>query len=73
MALERLRMSRDEVIAVGDNLDTDILAGNRAGIRTVLMLTGISSREDLDGTDVNPTWVVEDFAELSAIVDTENR
>lgn len=73
MAVERLGMDRDQVIAVGDNLDTDIPAGHKAGIRTVLMFTGISLRDDLADAAVAPTWVAEGFAELSAIVAAENR
>ncbi|MFC1463134.1 HAD-IIA family hydrolase [Verrucomicrobiota bacterium] len=73
MAVKHLGMDYDQVIAVGDNLDTDIPAGHRAGIRTVLMLTGISSRDDLDGAAVKPTWVAENFAELSDIIKGDNR
>jgi len=72
MAVKRLGMDHNEVIAVGDNLDTDIPAGERAGIRTVLMLTGISSRDDLEGAVAQPTWVAESFAELSTIVAAES-
>lgn len=73
IAVERLGMDADEVIAVGDNVDTDILAGERAGLRTVLTLTGISSRADLEDAAVQPTWVAESFAELSAIIAAENK
>jgi len=42
-AIELLAVSKGEVILIGDNLETDIEAGRRAGIRTVHLLTGISS------------------------------
>lgn len=71
MAVKRMGLGHDDVIAVGDNIDTDIPAGRKAGIRTVLMLTGISSRADLARSVAKPTWVAENFVELSGIVRAE--
>jgi 4-nitrophenyl phosphatase len=68
IAVERMGLSRDEVIAVGDNLLTDIPAGAAAGIRTVLLLSGVSTREDIADSPCEPTWVAETFEELAAIV-----
>lgn len=68
MALDRLGMRKEEVIAVGDNLETDIPAGAQAGVRTALILTGISTREDIAGSPVKPTWIVENYEELTGIV-----
>jgi 4-nitrophenyl phosphatase len=68
IAVARLGLPKEEVVAVGDNLETDIPAGHRAGIRTVLLLTGVSSREDLAGAPVQPTWVAENFREVEQIV-----
>lgn len=70
MTLRSMGLNADEVIAVGDNLDTDIPAGAAAGIRTVFILTGISTREDLAHAPVTPTWVVEDYVELRKVLDT---
>lgn len=71
LAIERLGVPRDRVIAVGDNIDTDIPAGNRAGIRTALILTGTSTRADIDVSSVEPTWVVETYDELTRILGNE--
>ncbi len=64
IAIERIGVNRSEVIAVGDNLLTDIPAGAAAGIRTALILTGMSTREDVGGSPVEPTWIVEDYEEF---------
>jgi len=37
----------EEVVMVGDRLDTDILAGARAGMTTALVLTGVSTRDEI--------------------------
>lgn len=67
-ALEEAGCTADEALAIGDNLVTDIAAGVNAGIRTVLLLTGISRREDVRPDGPHPTWIAEDYAELSHLL-----
>ncbi|OGV64439.1 MAG: hypothetical protein A2498_04245 [Lentisphaerae bacterium RIFOXYC12_FULL_60_16] len=68
MVLKDMNLAGSDVIAIGDNLDTDIPAGQVVGMRTVLILTGISTRADLARAPVPPTWVVETYAELEGIL-----
>ena len=50
-----------------DRLNTDIAGGNAAGLNTILVLSGISSREDLAKANGNqPDFVFEDISELTA-------
>ncbi len=49
---------------LGDRLDTDIIGGVRAGIATILVLTGISTAADVAASDVKPDWVCADLPEL---------
>ena len=72
IAIERMGIERSEVIAVGDNLLTDILAGAAAGIRTALILTGMSTRNDIAGSQIEPTWIVDGYEDLREIVKTAN-
>ncbi len=67
-ALEAAGVSSDEAIAIGDNLETDIPAAAAAGVRSVLILTGYSKREDCATAKVKPDFVVADYAELSQLV-----
>jgi len=46
---------------IGDNLMTDILFGNNAQIDTLLVLTGISKREEIVPSKVKPTYVMEEL------------
>ncbi|MHA1255495.1 MAG: HAD-IIA family hydrolase [Promethearchaeota archaeon] len=48
LILKDFNLSAKEVCIFGDRLNTDILAGNRAGIKTVAVLTGITSKEEID-------------------------
>ena len=45
----------DQADVVGDRLDTDIAAGNRLGVSTTLVLTGVTSRE-MAADPINPLW-----------------
>jgi HAD superfamily hydrolase (TIGR01450 family) len=61
---------RDAVV-IGDNLRTDIGAAIRLGARSVLMLTGVSSRADLEAApeSAHPTAVAEDAVALARALD----
>ena len=58
-ALEALGVNKDEMIMVGDFYDTDIMAGMNAGIDTMLVLTGVTTREQLKDYGQQPTYVVD--------------
>jgi ribonucleotide monophosphatase NagD (HAD superfamily) len=64
LALARLDVPASQVAIVGDRLETDILAGERAGLLTILVLTGVTQRQDLAAADIAPNLVFEDLAEL---------
>jgi glycerol 3-phosphatase-2 len=52
------------VAIVGDRLDSDIAGGRRAGLTTVLVLTGTTSRADLESAEIEPDVVLDDLARL---------
>ncbi|PYZ92918.1 TIGR01457 family HAD-type hydrolase [Salipaludibacillus keqinensis] len=58
-ALEVLGMSRDETVMVGDNYQTDILAGIRANMDTIIVHTGVTSKEQLSKENIQPTWSIK--------------
>jgi glycerol 3-phosphatase-2 len=51
-------------LVVGDRLDTDIEGANRLGWNSLLVLSGVTSTEDLDGSPVRPTYVAPDVSAL---------
>lgn len=63
--VEQLGHKPEEVVMVGDRLDTDIAAAHRAGLMTALVLTGVATRADLASADVLPDYV---FADLPALM-----
>jgi 4-nitrophenyl phosphatase len=64
MAIQQLGTSASRTLAVGDRLNTDILGGQRAGMLTALVLTGVTTRNDLLDADIQPDWVFEDLPQL---------
>ena len=59
MALERLGTPRENTVMIGDQIATDILAGQRAGLRSILVTTGVAG--DASGT---PDQTVDSLMEL---------
>lgn len=64
--IEQTGYSREDTIIVGDRLYTDIACGNRAGITTALVLSGESTRADIERTKIFPTFIFEDIQNLHA-------
>jgi len=62
-ALQVLGVSKEEVIMVGDNYDTDIMAGINAGMDTLLVHTGVTKKEHLLQYEKQPTFVVDTLAD----------
>lgn len=58
-ALEKLGCRKDEVLVVGDNLQTDILAGVRGGMDTLLVYTGITTPEMAKRSEIQATYAVD--------------
>ena len=58
-AMKVLGVSKEETLMVGDNYDTDIMAGMNAGIDTLLVHTGVTTREHLKGYDRKPTYTID--------------
>ena len=49
---------------IGDRMDTDIVAGVESGMETVLVLSGVTRREEVSRYPYQPTHVVESVAEI---------
>lgn len=65
-ALGHLGLEAGEALMVGDRLETDIAMGRAAGLKTALVLTGVTSREDLERSPFRPDYVWDSVAELPA-------
>jgi NagD protein len=66
-ALRRLGAHSESSIMIGDRMDTDIVAGTEAGMRTILVLTGVTAREQVARFPYQPTTIVNSVAELDPV------
>lgn len=66
-ALVALNLAKSDVIMVGDNYHTDILAGLNAGMATLFVNTGVTSLDELTSFDRKPTYVVHSLSEWTIL------
>ncbi|CAH1192594.1 Acid sugar phosphatase [Paenibacillus auburnensis] len=71
-AVSVLGIKQEEAVVVGDNMRTDISAGANAGCRTILVLTGLTTQDNLEHyktvTGVTPDEICSDLAELISML-----
>jgi NagD protein len=63
-ALRTLNAHSEDSAMIGDRMDTDIVAGTESGLRTILVLTGVTSREQVERFPYRPTWIRESVADV---------
>ena len=54
----------DDFMMVGDRLYTDIASGVNAGVDTICVLSGESRLEDIEKSEIKPTYVYKDIKEI---------
>ncbi|OYT33757.1 HAD family hydrolase [Archaeoglobales archaeon ex4484_92] len=67
-ALRLLNLKSDEVAVIGDQIDVDIAAGKAIGAETALVLTGVTTKENLENLilkyKVKPNYILESLMSL---------
>lgn len=63
-ALNFLGIHSSNTVMIGDRMDTDIVAGIMSGLDTILVLSGVSKREDVNNYPYRPMRIVESVGEL---------
>ncbi|MEQ7126790.1 HAD-IIA family hydrolase [Actinopolymorpha sp. B11F2] len=63
-ALNRLEAHSETTAMIGDRMDTDVISGVEAGLRTVLVLSGVTRREEIERFPYRPSRVVDSVADL---------
>src|SRR5688500_498394 len=63
-AMNQMEAHSESTIMIGDRMDTDIISGLEAGMRTILVSTGSTRPEDIERFPYRPTRVVDSIADL---------
>jgi 4-nitrophenyl phosphatase len=67
-ALDRLDCAPQNCLVIGDRLDTDVAMGERHGMATVLVLTGVTDRATLAESDIDPDHVIEGLGDIGSVL-----
>ncbi len=70
VALERMKVSPEHALVVGDRLETDIAGGQKIGCRTALVLSGVTSLDAAQIWQPQPDAIFKDFSALVEAIDT---
>lgn len=63
-ALNYLGVHSENTVMIGDRMDTDIIAGVETGLETILVLSGVTRREDVASYPYQPTQIMRSVAEI---------
>ncbi|MDO4465761.1 MAG: HAD-IIA family hydrolase [Bacillota bacterium] len=64
LCLAHFNLTKEDIILVGDNLETDIRLGYENGVETIFVQTGIHKKEDIEKIGVFPTHIVDTLEDL---------
>jgi arabinose operon protein AraL len=68
VALEVMGLGAAECILIGDRLETDIRMGREAGMKTALVMTGVTDTKMLEASPLRPDYVLESIADLETLL-----
>jgi len=63
-ALNYLGVHSEETVMIGDRMDTDIIAGVESGLDTILVLTGVTGRDQVDRFPYQPSRIVQSLEDI---------
>jgi ribonucleotide monophosphatase NagD (HAD superfamily) len=66
LALRLAEEKAGHAVMVGDSIETDVLGARRAGVHSILVLTGVETRESLAHSKIKPDMVIQNVDALSA-------
>ncbi len=69
MALQTMDSRPDRTAMLGDRLETDILGGQRAGLQTILVTTGVDNRDTVLQKQIEPDLIVDGLDELARLLE----
>jgi HAD superfamily hydrolase (TIGR01458 family) len=68
LALGLAREKAERTVMIGDQIETDVLGAKRAGVHTILVLTGVETRESIKRSKIKPDLVVNSVDEVGRLL-----
>ena len=68
-ALNAIEAHSESTVMIGDRMETDIIAAIEAGLRSALVLTGSTRREEVTRHPFRPSWVLDSIADVVPMVE----
>ena len=62
--LKKLGVHSEDAVMIGDRMDTDIIAGIESGLETVLVLTGVTTKENMKHFSYCPHYILDGIGEI---------
>jgi NagD protein len=63
-ALNSIDAHSEDSVMIGDNMDTDVIMGLESGLETILVLSGVTRREDVQRYSYAPTRILDSVADI---------
>ena len=63
-AMRKLNTHSVDTVIIGDRMDTDIVSGIESSIETVLVLSGVTSREEVNNFPYRPTYILDGVGDI---------
>lgn len=63
-----MNIDKDKIVVVGDRLYTDIAIGLNSGIDSICVLTGETTKEDIENSDIKPTYIFDSVKNIYDII-----
>jgi len=68
VALETMGLEAADCLLVGDRLETDIRMGKESGMKTALVMTGVTDQKTLELSPARPDYVLQSIADLESLL-----
>lgn len=68
VVLEVMGLEPKDCILIGDRLETDIRMGVEAGMKTALVMTGVTDQKTLEASPIHPDHVLQSIADLEGLL-----
>lgn len=70
-ALRAIEGHSETTAMIGDRMDTDIVSGMEAGLHTILVLTGVTTKDEIERYPFRPSQVADSVADLIDLIDAD--